>query len=563
MAFFLPLIGIEIAEAALGVETVSNLGILADIGIEGVTAYRAGNLIETGVGAALEAGGAERIGGLIGTGGGVESAVTEAIEASQLAEGLSSSQLLDVLPIGDEASGLQINENALRMNTIGDVGGEGVPIENVEQELFGSNVVLDDTPDILGTSILDLTQTGIMQQLENSLADIGITKELLGETNWNHLLFLISGGALTVDEVIKLYSENNLEDLVGTQIDDIMKTRNGLLNPQGLIYIDALGNPINITDMLNGNIKDIIDPYYIGYSTGKLACSTAWEMAKSNNNVAIDKNLLFSTLKAIQKNDEYAFIARKMNQYMLKSSYIEDPLKYSNKYDLYYDIYDGNYMELPHYEDDGFVHAIDETGKSVVYNGPKGVQQFLGLEVNNPTLHGVYVGPLSPNNALPIDKFDTSAYFHDVGYQEGWFRSNEDLKLISRVQHLINEHSEEFDSLTILKMKFTVLWFSYPGVFLASLVDNKLSDLEHSQLLTSDTGSFFDMIMGTYDRPNQRNNLNLPEEYYFLRIKARSLAELQFWAGLREAVDQQYKYYSEIYLKEQALNELNSLIIRG
>lgn len=468
-------------------------------------------------------------------------------------------ELIDELP-GDKPS---IGSAIQKEGDIDPISGG--PIENIDDNIFGASVTIEEAGEAgIANSIKNLTQAGLIEQLESGLSDIGITKELIGETNWNKILFLIAGGTITGDEIIKLFQESNLEDLVGGELDELAG-KTGLLNPAALIYIDSLGNPINITEVLNGSVKTAIDPYYIGYSTSKLTVATAWEMSRTKGNPPPDKNLLFSTLKAVQKNDEYAFMARRINQYMLTTEYIKDPLKYSTIYNYYYQIYDGKYQVEPHYEDDGFVHGVDETGREYVYDGPKGIQKFLGFEFNNPTFHGTYVGPLSPNNTLPIDTFDTSAYFHDCDYQEGWFRKNGDMKLISRVQHLLDDPdvSEKYDNVTIAKMKFTVWWFSYPGTLLASMVDQGVSGDQHTQELFADQGNFFDQILGTYDRPNQRNNLNLPEEYYFLRIKARSFAELNFWQGFKEGADQQYKFYSELYLKDQALEELDNIPIYG
>lgn len=135
------------------------------------------------------------------------------------------------------------------------------------------------------------------------------------------------------------------------------------------------------------------------------------------------------------------------------------------------------------------------------------------------------------------------------------------MQLVSRLQHLLDSPAEiaDFSSFTIAKIRFTIWWFSNVGPLLSSLVDQKLSDNTMSKVLNPTNNSFYDMILGQYDKASQ--NLDVPDEAFFIRLKTRSYAEKNFWAGCEEGINQQYKYYSELFIKEEALKNLDSIVI--
>ncbi len=566
MAFLIPL-GIEFIEGALGAEGLFEVaGGAASLGISGVS-----DAVGTGIGASVT----DAVSGTVGTGLG--NALGDAISGTVTTGLVDTAGTIGLSDTVIAGTGEEILSGGEILGTIGtDSGATAIDstlidsqsgnVLSLDEEVFGSSVTLDDSAEILAPEILDLTKQGIIDTLRNALADVGITEELLGAQQWNKLVALASGGAITVDELVKFYDSNNLQETVEGHLDNLVKNKDGIGSPNGYLFIDSLGNPVNVTDFLNGSIKEIIDPYYIGYSTGKLAVSTGYEMSKTKG-IKMNKNLILSTLKAVNKNDEYAFIAKKMMRYMSSQEYIKDPLKFSNTYNYYYQIYDGKYLKEPYLDTDGKYAALDETGKKHKYVGSRGVHNILGYEVNNPTLHGVYVGPLSPNNSLPIDSFDRAAFFHDCNYDEGgFFHYEADFILVSEVQHILDDPVElaKYSNITIAKMKFTVWWFSNISPILSSLynqnehADNKITDILHAN-----QGSFFDMILGQYDKKNQKESLDLPEEYFWIRRKARSYAEKQFLDGLEEGINQQYKYYSELFLVEQARKNLDNITIYG
>lgn len=572
MAFLLLPLGIEFVEGALGAEGFFAIagGAAESIGIAGIgETIAGGGIVETVAG-----GGLAETGAVLGTEGLGASVGTDALLDATILEGGGSVLAEGGSGILAEETGTNIVIDTLPNSLVDGEGSTAIAdgfldadngeIINLDSEIFGSNVVIDDSPEILGLDVLDLTKQGIFDTLRNGLADIGITEELLGATQYNKLMLLASGGSITVDEIVKWYDESNLPDTVDKQISDLSKKKNGISPPNGYLFIDALGNPVDTTQFLNGTIKDVIDPYYIGYASGKLACDIGYEMSKTKN-VKMNKNLLLSTLRAVHKDNEYAFIAKKMNKYMGESEYIKDPLKYSNTYNYYYQIYDGKFMKPPYLNENGKVAAIDETGKEYVYTGSLGVHSILGYEVNNPTLHGTWVGPASPNNTIPVDSFDSGAYFHDNDYENGYFHKEADTKLIVRTQHILDDpiEREKYSTVAIAKMKFTVWWFSNIGPMLSSLYDQEHSTSAQSDALHADEGNFFDAVLGQYDKRNQKQNLDLPEEYFWIRRKARSFAEKQFMAGLEEGVNQQYKYYSELYLVQQAKKKLDNIPIYG
>jgi hypothetical protein len=101
--------------------------------------------------------------------------------------------------------------------------------------------------------------------------------------------------------------------------------------------------------------------------------------------------------------------------------------------------------------------AYDEVGALQVYNeDPNGIKI--------PTLHGYWVGPKSRNDHLPIDLFDTYAYYHDVDYHNGgWFDLQGDYKFISR----LSQNIERFPISILAKVKMTIIYFSTIGNSLA------------------------------------------------------------------------------------------------
>lgn len=490
----------------------------------------------------------------------------EPITPFVIEEGGLNAETEQLLNSGNEFTE-ELTQNALEepvQQSLQDSGLE-VGTGDISEEISGQVTLDEVTEGGLGREVIDLTNPGIYDSLVNSLANVGITENGVGSFTWNQILFLVSGGSYTVEEILDKF-DTNLYDTVNQAVNAIINARDGSGKLSELTLVNPQGKRVSALNFLNGSVS-FIDNFAIGYSTGKIAIASAIEMSLKSGK-KLDKDWLYSNLTASVKNPREAFISHKLNKYMLTSDYLNDPEKYSTVYNAYYQIYDGKFQSQPHWIDDNGVQrisGIDETGKLYVYRGAVGVQNVFGKEINNPTLHGNFVGPASPNNNLPIDNFDYAAFFHDNDYEDGYFHEEGDLKLISRLDHLLQDPEEikKYSTTEIYKMKFTVLWFSYPGRVLSALVNQENSDNGINDFLHSDANDFFTFVLGKYEDKEyiEDKNFNNSDPINFVQRKVRSQGRNQFYAGLKESFDDGYKYYSEIYLKDSAIQALDNVIL--
>ena len=128
-------------------------------------------------------------------------------------------------------------------------------------------------------------------------------------------------------------------------------------------------------------------------------------------------------------------------------------------------VYDGQFQSNPYIDEDGHFAILDETGIKRQYTGSKGITAF-GKNFRTPTLHGTWVGPMSPNDTLPVDLLDTYAMLHDIEYEEGYFNKLADWKLVSRIEHNLHRMS----GMQYYKAKFTAHWFKNSGVLFSSTI---------------------------------------------------------------------------------------------
>lgn len=106
--------------------------------------------------------------------------------------------------------------------------------------------------------------------------------------------------------------------------------------------------------------------------------------------------------------------------------------------------------------------AIDELGYTQLYRVNPNAFTITPL-------HGTWVGPNSPNNALPEDLFDTYCFYHDVDYHNGgWFNRTGDYKLISR----LSQNLDRFPSYQLPLIFTTIRYFSTIGSVLSNVNSN-------------------------------------------------------------------------------------------
>jgi hypothetical protein len=125
-----------------------------------------------------------------------------------------------------------------------------------------------------------------------------------------------------------------------------------------------------------------------------------------------------------------------------------------------------------------------------VYTGesaPKGTST-LGLIALGftPPLHGTWMGPNSPNNALPLDLLDTFSMAHDIEYgKKGWFSLEADLKYISRLKNNLHR----FDVRSKILAEFAIKWFTTVGYAAAKIKANLPDNV--NKVPTNQSGSDF------------------------------------------------------------------------
>lgn len=103
--------------------------------------------------------------------------------------------------------------------------------------------------------------------------------------------------------------------------------------------------------------------------------------------------------------------------------------------------------------------AYEEDGNPVVY-----YEHTDGIKMRPVWPGHVFTGPNSPNNALPVDLFDTFSFYHDCSYQEfGWFDRVGDYKYISR----LSQNFDRFPDIQKPMIRNTIRYFSSAGTLLS------------------------------------------------------------------------------------------------
>lgn len=532
-------------------ELISSVGAVEGIGAvgsieaaEGIAGATAG-LITSGE---VVEGGTSLIVNQVGRNALTGTALNTSLEAS---EGL----------IGNAVADIAVNTTS-DLAAVGETEGmlaEGVASsEAITEDILGTSTGIDIVEDeIVQTEVLDATAETLIESFEAKLAEYGITREGVGSFTWKEITIGLSTGTIGIDEVIKRF-DTGLATTINETLDAIKDSKDGVGDLSNLFLISPTGDIVNASELLEGSYS-YVDPYYFGYTTGKLTVQTAFNNAKTNNTERPDKKWIVSTIMSVNKNPREAFIAKKLNQYLLNSDVIKDPTKYLSVYNAIYEIYDGNYIKQPYINEQGKIEAIDETGEKVVYNGPEGVHELFGIEFNNPSIHGNFVGPESPRNALPIDHFDTISFMHS----SNTFNSNnnhlEDLKMAARLQHLLNdeEYVKTLNSTTQELMRFQLLWALKIMPMVNAVVNNSNDDVGIKEFLQSDANDFYQLLLGRYENKKLGSEKQqFQNKFYWTQRKIRNEGRNFFYAGFNEGLEEEYKYQLELYMKNQAIVKL-------
>lgn len=462
--------------------------------------------------------------------------------------------------VGNVIEDIAVNTSS-DLAAIGETNGmlaEGVASsEAVTEDILGTSTGIDIVEDeIIQTEVLDATAETLLESFEAKLAEYGITREGVGSYTWQEITIGLSTGTIGIDEVIKRF-DTGLATTINDTLEAIKDSKDGVGDLSNLFLISPTGDIVNANEVLQGTYT-YVDPYYFGYTSGKLTVQTAFNNAKSSN-TRPDKKWIIGTIMSINKNPKEAFIAKKLNQYLLNSDVIQDPSKYLTVYNAIYEIYDGNYIKEPYINEEGKIEAIDEVGDKVVYNGPEGTHELFGIEFNNPSIHGNFVGPESPRNALPIDNFDTISFLHSSNTYGTNNNHLEDLKMAARLQHLLNneEYVAKLDSTTQELMRFQLLWALKIMPMINAVVNNSNDDVGIREFLQSDANDFYQLLLGRYDNEKLgEEKQQYQNKFYWTQRKIRNEGRNFFYAGFNEGVEEEYKYQLELFMKNQAILKL-------
>jgi hypothetical protein len=153
--------------------------------------------------------------------------------------------------------------------------------------------------------------------------------------------------------------------------------------------------------------------------------------------------------------------------------------------------------------------GFDEVGKISYYKeNPKGFKL--------PTIQGIWTGPNSPNNALPINLWDTFSYYHDVDYHNnGWFDLQGDYKYISRLTQ--NMDRFEPDQLTLIKG--TIAYFSTIGQTLSRLKGSLSTKVADEVIPDTTKDDIFPVIMPESQNLEPRDYTEMRKTFYAGIIK--------------------------------------------
>lgn len=193
--------------------------------------------------------------------------------------------------------------------------------------------------------------------------------------------------------------------------------------------------------------------------------------------------------------------------------------------------------------DTGTFYAInDEVGNLEVYTGraaPKGasVTTLLGLGFI-PPIHGVWMGPKSPNNALPIDLVDLFSFMHDTEYNKhGWFYETADAKYISRL-------SQNIDRMGFVEAqfaKFGIKWFSTIGLGLAKVAGTLKDPTENENDVSNDFFSYLHQVsQGTVSDNTDNDAVGSYIEYNVDKLNRKIESRKIFYQNVKKTAEELY-----------------------
>lgn len=137
-----------------------------------------------------------------------------------------------------------------------------------------------------------------------------------------------------------------------------------------------------------------------------------------------------------------------------------------------------------------------------------------------PPVYGVFGGPSSPNNQLPIDTPDTCFMAHDADYSKSYFHWESDMRLVSR----LTQRRASWPQDKVTQLNSIVIYFATIGASVA-VIKGSITGDPSKEVITDDvTDDLFPAMVP--------EALNLPKQEY---LTERYNFYKQFSEGVKEA----------------------------
>ena len=207
----------------------------------------------------------------------------------------------------------------------------------------------------------------------------------------------------------------------------------------------------------------------------------------------------------------------------------------------------------------------DETQKVEYYDGraaPRGASttQLIGLGFI-PPIHGVWMGPKSPNNDVPIDLVDTFSMMHDIEYNNhGWFYEEGDLKYISR----LSQNMDRMGFIESYFAKFGIKWFSTVGSALAKVAGSLKNPSESEESSRGD--DFFTYLHNTSSGISATDNTSSESvsegsyiEYNVDKLNQKIESRKTFYTEFKNTAEELFKLNAPPIGQNSGVDTLTSL----
>lgn len=496
------------------------------------------------------------------------------------AEGLQAALASGVAPIVETLGAEGVAAAELGLGTV-TLAGVGQAIESAVTNQVGTTLgptvttgVIDTISGGIGSGVvtglgLEGLSAVIGEESLATLASAGLTSESLGAISWKYIAQQIGIG-VAVHEIIETISDKPYE-FFNSVINSIISEEDGFdTTTDKLIFIDPNGRVVK--NPYASNFR-YIDPYQIGYESGKIAADSAVAYYERNGIdwTPTQAQIAVAMIEGTVQNPQGKEIGKRLTQYYLSPQVTEATEQNGREalrlYQQLKEVYTGEMSSDYFIDEDGNVAVYDEVGELQVYNGSRGIIEVGGMELKMPTiLPGVYkfAGPLSPNDDVPADILDGFTFHHDVNYDNnGFFDFYGDLKLVARITNQFernpNFENNSVNPYVVAYAKFVKMWFASVSPWLSKLVAQDQSRAAAYNFLQSDEMDFYSYVMGQYQDTmgyDDQPKFGFSSAYWRARRLTKNRGRELFYAGLVKAFNDSFMFYKEHYTSPEILNDI-------